>query len=152
MYLERKQRFMSNTLLRTGNPQAPYAESIALPAEAKLVYVSGILADVADGDAVPGTPAAYGDTQTQAASVLGKIQAILAEHDLQMRHIVQLRAFLVGTPEHGGRLDFAGFQRAYATFFDDPDLAAKPTRTAIQVVALPLPGTLVEVDVVAAHP
>ena len=143
---------MTQTAVRTGNPQAPYAESIALPRDASLVYVSGILADVSDPTAAPGTVAAYGDTHAQALSVLGKIKTTLARHDLQMHHIIQLRAFLVGTPEHEGRLDFQGFQRAYATFFDQPDLQTRPTRTAIQVVALPLPGTLVEIDVVAAHP
>jgi len=63
---------------------------------------------------------------------------------------VQLRVFLVGDPANGGNLDFAGLQAAYTEFFATAEQPRKPTRTAIQVVALPLPGALVEIEAIAA--
>ncbi|MCS6739298.1 RidA family protein [Acinetobacter baumannii] len=137
-------------ITRMGSDQAQYAESISIPSDTSLVYVSGILADIADSSAPAGTIKAYGDTQTQTISILNKIKTILEKQNLKMNHVIQLRAFLVGTEEHEGRLDFKGFQKAYAEFFTDSDVQTKPTRTAIQVVGLPLPGTLVEIDVIAA--
>lgn len=134
------------TQKRTGLPTAAYAESIAIAPQAPLVYVSGILANPIDGRA-----GEYGDTHQQAVSVLAKIKNILAQHDLDMGHIIQLRAFVVGVPEQGGRLDFPAFQQAYRTFFDVDNQDAKPVRTVVQVVGLPLPGTLVEVEVVATR-
>ena len=44
------------------------------------LYVSGQLANpVTPADAAKGTPADYGDTKTQTASILNKVQAILKE-------------------------------------------------------------------------
>ncbi|KMJ43578.1 hypothetical protein AB204_18980 [Xenorhabdus khoisanae] len=133
---------------RNGSTNSQYAESITISEKSSLVYISGILADISDPNAPSGTVLAYGDTRTQTQSILSKIKKILAKNNIKMDNVIQLRAFLVGTPEKNGLLDFQGFQQAYAEFFEG-SLQNKPTRTAIQVVALPLPGTLVEIDVIA---
>ena len=50
------------------------------------LYVSGQLASpVTPADAAKGTPADYGDTKTQTASILNKVQAILKEQGLDMK-------------------------------------------------------------------
>ena len=54
------------------------------------------------------------------------------------------QVFLAGDPANGGKLDFNGLQAAYTRFFATAEQPNKPTRTALQVVALPLPGALVE--------
>ncbi|RMU73694.1 hypothetical protein ALP24_03684 [Pseudomonas syringae pv. aptata] len=54
--------------------------------------------------------------------------------------------------ETAGKLDFAGLQAGYTQFFGTPEQPLKPARTALQVVALPLPGALIEVEAIAARP
>ncbi|MNJ72095.1 putative reactive intermediate deaminase TdcF [compost metagenome] len=82
--------------------------------------------------------------------MLNKIQAALHGQGLSLGDVVQLKVFLVGDPAKGGKLDFAGLQAAYTEFFATAEQPRKPTRTALQVVALPLPGALVEIEAIAA--
>ncbi|AZF38394.1 TdcF protein [Pseudomonas sp. R4-39-08] len=140
---------MNMDIVRTGLETAAYSETVTIPATSSLTYVSGILADLFDIEAPPGTISSYGDTKTQTLSVFNKINKILQGCNLSMADIIQIRVFLVGTVELDGKLDFSGFQQSYNMFFGSSDQPNKPTRTAVQVVALPLPGTLVEVDVIA---
>lgn len=139
-----------NKITRMGSDQAQYAESITIPSNASLIYVSGILPNIYDNNAEPGSTDSYGNTKIQAHSVLTKIQNILTKQNLEMKDIIQMRVFLVGTPELNGKLDFKGFQEAYIEFFPEHNVQTKPTRTAVQVVSLPLPGTLVEIDIIAS--
>ncbi|MBM6447035.1 MULTISPECIES: RidA family protein [Pseudomonas] len=140
---------MNMDIMRTGLETAAYSETVTIPATSSLTYVSGILADLSDIEVPPGTVSSYGDTKTQTLSVFNKINKILQARNLSMADIIQIRVFLVGTVEFDGKLDFSGFQQGYNMFFGSSDQPNKPTRTAVQVVALPLPGTLVEVDVIA---
>lgn len=63
-------------ITRMGSDQAQYAESILIPSDISLVYVSGILADIGDSSAPVGTIKAYGYTQTQTVFILNKIKNI----------------------------------------------------------------------------
>lgn len=128
----------------------PISQLVTVPAGSSLTFVSGTLPDVADPKAKPQTIAAYGNTETQTLSVLNKIRTALQSQGLDLGDIVQLRVFLVGDPAHDGKLDFAGLQAAYTQFFATAQQPNKPTRTALQVVALPLPGALVEIEAIAA--
>lgn len=141
----------ADTIKRVDPPGSkfPISQLVTVPAGASLTFVSGTLPDVADPKAPPQTIAAYGNTETQTRSVL-KIQAALQSQGLGLGDIVQLRVFLVGDPANEGKLDFAGLQAAYTEFFATAEQPRKPTRTALQVVALPLPGALVEIEAVAA--
>jgi len=142
----------ADTIKRVAPPGSnfPISQLVTVPAGAALTFVSGTLPDVADPKAAPQTIAAYGNTETQTFSVLSKIRTALQSQGLDLGDIVQLRVFLVGDPANGGRLDFAGLQAAYTKFFATADQPNKPTRTALQVVALPLPGALVEIEAIAA--
>ncbi|MDR0277485.1 MAG: RidA family protein [Paucimonas sp.] len=128
----------------------PISQVVKVPASAQLIFISGTLPDVADPKAPKGSIAAYGNTETQAFSVLTKLRGILQAQGLDLGDIVQLRVFLVGDPAKGNSLDFAGLQAAYTRFFATAEQPHKPTRTALQVVALPLPGALVEIEAIAA--
>ncbi|MCU1723709.1 RidA family protein [Pseudomonas sp. 5P_5.1_Bac1] len=128
----------------------PISQLVTVPASAQLTFVSGTLPDVADPKAPKGSIQAYGNTETQTFSVLTKLRSALQSQGLDLGDIVQLRVFLVGDPDKGGTLDFAGLQAAYTKFFATAEQPNKPTRTALQVVALPLPGALVEIEAVAA--
>jgi enamine deaminase RidA (YjgF/YER057c/UK114 family) len=132
------------------NSNFPISVAVTVPATASTVYFSGVLPDVANAAAPKGSFESFGDTQTQTLSVLRKLQAALATEGLGFADVVQLRVFLVGDPKLDGKLDFNGLNAAYGQFFGTQEQPAKPARTALQVVALPLPGALVEIDLVAA--
>ncbi|MDE1169373.1 MAG: RidA family protein [Pseudomonas sp.] len=142
---------MSQTIQRVSAGAFPISQSVTVKASASLTFLSGALPDVADPNATPGTPASFGNTATQTVSVLRKLQKVLQAQDLDLGDIVQLRVFLVGAEELGGRLDFAGLQEGYTQFFGTAEQPNKPARTAVQVAALPLPGALVEIDAIAAR-
>ena len=71
---------------RTGIPGStfPISLTVAVPANARLVFVSGTLADVANPDAPKGSIEAYGNTQTQTTSILQKIDKLLAAEGLSL--------------------------------------------------------------------
>jgi enamine deaminase RidA (YjgF/YER057c/UK114 family) len=116
------------------------------------LYLSGQLASpVTAADAAKGTEAVYGDTKTQAASALTKIQALLKEQGLNMKDVVKMTVFLTGDPAKGGKLDFAGLQGAYTQYFGTADQPNKPARSAMQVAALAAPWALVEIEVIAVR-
>ncbi|WP_338576592.1 RidA family protein [Pseudomonas canadensis] len=142
---------MSDSIQRTCVGDFPISQTVTVPASASLIFVSGTLPDLHDANAPAGTPAAYGNTEIQTVSVFNKIRKILRQQDLDLGDIVQLRVFLVGAEETGGKLDFAGLQAGYTQFFGTPEQPNKPARTALQVVALPLSGALVEVEAIAAR-
>jgi enamine deaminase RidA (YjgF/YER057c/UK114 family) len=47
-------------------------------------------------------------------------------------------------------MDFEGLMKAYARHFGAAAQPNLPARTTVQIVALPVPGALVEVELVAA--
>ena len=91
----------------------------------------------------------YGDTKTQALSILTKIQGLLKAQGLDMKDVVKMTVFLAGDPANGGKLDFAGLQASYTQFFGTKEQPNKPARSAVQVAALVAPGALLEIEVIA---
>jgi enamine deaminase RidA (YjgF/YER057c/UK114 family) len=142
----------AESITRTPIPQStfPIAVAVGVPASARTVYLSGVLPAVADPKARPGTPAVFGDTATQTRSVLEQLQARLRQEGMTLADVVQMRVFLVGDPRRRGTMDFDGLMAAYGRHFGTPEQPNKPARTVVQVAALPEPGALVEIDVVAA--
>jgi enamine deaminase RidA (YjgF/YER057c/UK114 family) len=138
-------------IVRRGGAAFPIASSVTVPAGAELVFVSGMLADVANPDAPPGSIDRLGDTATQTRSVLGKISRELESAGLGLGDVVKMTVFLVGDPAKDGTMDFAGLMLAYREFFGTAAQPILPARTALQVTALPLPGALVEIEVIAAR-
>lgn len=137
---------------RTGVPGStfPISLTVAVPANTRLVFVSGTLADVANPDAPTGSFEAYGNTQTQATSILQKIDRLLGAEGLSLADVVKVNVFLVGDPKLDGKMDFNGLNAAYGQFFGSASQPNKAVRTALQVAALPMPGGLLEIEVTAA--
>ncbi|WP_419806086.1 RidA family protein [Terriglobus sp.] len=114
-------------------------------------YLSGQLASpVTPADQAKGTPADYGDTKTQTASIFTKIQAALREQGLDMKDVVKMTVFLVADPKTS-KLDFPGLQASYTQFFGTKDQPNKPARSAVQVAALVSPTALAEIEVIAVR-
>jgi enamine deaminase RidA (YjgF/YER057c/UK114 family) len=129
----------------------PIASSVRVPAGAELLFLSGTLADVVKPDAPAGSVERLGDTETQAASVLGKLEKELAASGYTFADVVKMNVFLVGDPAKGGSMDFGGLMKAYSRYVGAPSQGKLPARTTVQVAALPLPGALVEIEVIAAR-
>jgi enamine deaminase RidA (YjgF/YER057c/UK114 family) len=138
-------------VVRRGAPEAAISASVELPQWSRLVYVSGTVPDPADAAAPQGSAQRYGDTATQTRSVLRKIEAQLAQHNLGLRDVVMMRVFLVAPPGQA-RMDFAGMMSAYREFFGTAAQPMRPARSTMQVSGLVDPGWLVEIEVTAATP
>jgi len=69
-----------------------------------------------------------------------------------MKDVVKMNVYLVADPRKAGGMDFDGLMKAYLQFYG---LAIRgeslPARTTVQVAGLPVPGALVEIEVVAAR-
>lgn len=128
------------------------SNTVAIPANAAVVWTSGTVPGVADPNAPAGSRARYGDTKTQAVSVLTAIEARLREHGLGMKDVVYLRAYLVPDKEKGNVIDSAGWNEAYGQFFNNPNNPVKPARSTVGVLALVNPEWLVEVEAFAVFP
>lgn len=142
----------AHDIIRHAAPNFPIASSVVVPTGTDLVFLSGMLADVADPKAPAGSLERLGDTATQAKSVLAKIQKELATLGLTMADVVKMNVFLVGDPSKGGSMDFEGLMHAYLGVYGlRPQENKLPARTTVQVAGLPVPGALVEIEVVAAR-
>lgn len=126
-----------NELDRNLNENFPIANAVVSDYNS-LVFLSGVLTP----------PQADDTTEVQALRVLSEIQATLEAQDLSIEHIAQMRVYLVGEDRLDGKLDFDGFNAAYLKFFNEKTF---PARTVVQVAALPVEGSLVEVDVIAVQ-
>ena len=128
----------ADTIERRSLPDFPIASSVAVPGTARIVFVSGTLADVAKPEAPAGSVERLGDTETHASG-------------LTLADVVKMNVFMVGDPAKGGGMDFGGLMKAYSRYFGAASQGNLPARTTVQVVALPVPGALVEIEVVAAR-
>lgn len=129
----------------------PIAQSVQVPGASELVFVSGAVPRPIIDGGDPNDPATYGDTEAQTVSVLQEVQRRLQHLEMDLGDVVMMRAYLVGTPDTGGRMDFAGFMRGYTQFFGTAEQPHLPSRSAFQIAGLARPGWYVEIEVVAAR-
>ncbi|WP_336048405.1 RidA family protein [Streptomyces sp. CA2R101] len=110
------------------------------------VFVSGISSRRADNTHIGAEADEFGtvrlDIRAQTRAVIENIARILAAEGLGLTDIVDVTSFLVSMN------DFAGYNEAYAEFFDFDG----PTRTTVAVHQLPHPHLLIEMKVVAFSP
>ncbi|MFC4723453.1 RidA family protein [Geojedonia litorea] len=78
--------------------------------------------------------------ETQTREVLLNIEKNLAKEGATLKDVVDVTSFLVNMN------DFAGYNKAYAEFFDKE---TGPTRTTVAVHQLPHPDLVVEIKVMA---
>jgi enamine deaminase RidA (YjgF/YER057c/UK114 family) len=128
------------------NSTFPIALAVQVPPTATTIYVSGQVPPVANKDADPASPQAYGDVKAQTVGVLNKIKGVLEGLGLGIGDVVKMQVFLV----HDARapMDFKAFMEGYTQFFGgaQPNL---PARSVVGVASLANPGFLVEIEVVA---
>lgn len=111
-----------------------------------LIFVSGISARLPD-NSVAGVEQTggriRGDAAIQTQVILGKLEALLREYGSCLDKCLDVTAFLTDMD------DFPAFNRVYAEHFQ---IETGPARTTLAVKALPKPGMVVELKVVAAGP
>ena len=129
-----------------GNPTSPIASLIEVPANAKIMFVSGTTPSPID----PAKPEDMGDTKAQTLSILTKMKASLEAKGYSMGDIVKMTVFLVGVPANGGKMDSAAMNEVFRTFFGTAEQPNKPTRSTIQIAALGRPTMYVEIEAIAA--
>ena len=78
--------------------------------------------------------------EVQTREVLQNIERNLAKEEASLKDVVDVTSFLVNMN------DFAGYNKAYAEFFDTE---TGPTRTTVAVHQLPHPDLVVEIKVMA---
>ena len=137
---------------RTGVPGStfPISTTVSVPANSRITFFSGTLAEVSNSEAPKGSIEAYGDTKTQTISVLKRLEKLMAAEGLTLGDVVKVNVFMVGDPKLDGKMDFAGLNAAYSQYFGSEAQPNKPVRTALQVAALPMAGGLVEIEATAA--
>lgn len=128
-----------------GSPTAVISSSVDIPAGSRIVMLSGSTASPID----PAKPDEFGDTATQTKSILTKMKATLEGMGLGMGDIVKMNVFLVA-PTPGGRMDSAGMNDVFKTFFGTAEQPNRPARSTVQVAALGRPTTLVEIEAMVA--
>jgi enamine deaminase RidA (YjgF/YER057c/UK114 family) len=134
------------------NSTFPIAAAVEVPAGTATIYLSGKVPPVINDKAAKDSVTAYGETEKQTLGVLGAIRDQLTGLGLGMGDVVKMQVFLVGDPDKGGKMDFAGFMKGYTQFFGTAEQPNLPSRSAMQVAALANPGFLVEIEVTAVRP
>jgi enamine deaminase RidA (YjgF/YER057c/UK114 family) len=135
-----------------GSPQAAISSGVVIPPGRAVVWTSGTTPAVADSTAKPGSRERFGDTRTQATSILKNIQGQLEKQGLSMRDVVYLRAYLVPDPATNNRIDMTGWSAAYGEFFGTAANPTKPARSTVGVTALVNADWLIEIEAFAVFP
>jgi enamine deaminase RidA (YjgF/YER057c/UK114 family) len=123
------------------------AQRIASPGQT-VYFFSGTTADPLNPNIPAGQPGRMGDSVQQTDSILNKLQAMLEKNNLAFSDVIKATVFLIADPAKGNKMDFAGLNSEWAKRF--PTDKPRPSRSAIQVTELPLPGALVEIELIAA--
>jgi enamine deaminase RidA (YjgF/YER057c/UK114 family) len=134
-----------------GNARSPISSSVAIPPNAAWVWTSGTVPSAADSTAPAGSRARFGDTKTQAISVIKNIETRLKERGLELKDVVYLRVYLVADKEKGA-VDFAAWNEVYGMFFNNATNPTKTGRSTIAVAALVNPDLLIEIEAFAVYP
>jgi enamine deaminase RidA (YjgF/YER057c/UK114 family) len=135
-----------------GSPQSAISSGVVIPAGRAVVWTSGTTPAVADSTAKPGSRERFGDTRTQATSILKNIQGQLEKQGLSMKEVVYLRAYLVPDPANTNRIDMNGWSAAYGEFFGTAANPTKPARSTVGVTALVNADWLIEIEAFAVYP
>lgn len=136
----------------TGSPQSSISSNVAIPAGHASLWISGTVPEMADPKAPEGSRERWGDTKTQARSIIKSFEAQLAAKGLTLRDIVYMRVYIAPDKARGGGFDFSGWFAAYAEFFGTAQNPTKVSRSTIGVPALVSPDWLIEIEAFAVFP
>lgn len=125
----------------------PIARAIEIPANATVVWHSGLTPRPLNPNAPRFSREYWGDTRDQTISVMTRMEESLEDLGLSLDDIIKMTVFLVPDPNNGNRMDFAGFMEAYRLYFgEDAGRMNLPARSTVGVADLVAPGMLVEIE------
>jgi enamine deaminase RidA (YjgF/YER057c/UK114 family) len=139
-----------NPVIYRGNPTSMISASVTIPENKQYFYSSGTVAHLADSSAAAGTRARYGDTRTQAISILERLKQGLAEEGLGLGNVVFMRVYVAPDPQTA-KPDFQGWFDAYAQYFGTATNPVKPARSTVGIAQLVNPDLLIEIEIVAVY-
>jgi len=135
------------------NSTFPISRAVEVTPDTTLIFHSGQVPGPANPDAERGSREYFGDTEAQAMSVFAKFEASFEELGVDFGDVVKMQVFMVGDPTMDGKMDFAGFMRAYTKYFGTEEQPNKPARSAFQIAGLAGgPNMLIEIEAVIARP
>ena len=120
-----------NKKVVTSDPSLPFSEIIISKG---MAYVSGQVSIDATAKLIDG------DIEEQTKVTLENLKTVLAKANLSLENVVRTGCYLLD------RKDLPGFAKVYAEYFK----AEKPARSTIFISSLPIEGTIVEIDAIAA--
>jgi enamine deaminase RidA (YjgF/YER057c/UK114 family) len=135
-----------------GPANAVISSGVVIPASRASIWISGTTPAVASADAAAGSRERFGDTKTQAASILKTIETQLAAQGLGMKDVVYVRAYLVPDGGKDGKIDVAGWNAAFTAVFGTAANPVKPARSTVGVTALVNADWLIEIEAFAVYP
>lgn len=134
------------------NPQALILDAAEVSAGTDMIYLSGQLPSPLD----PAKPMSevtgldeMGDSKAQTISALTKIRDILKSRGYAMSDLIKLTLFVAADPRLG-RMDFAGVNAGFSTFFKTGDNPNTVARSTFEVAGLVGPHYLIEIEAIAA--
>jgi reactive intermediate/imine deaminase len=120
------------------SPVGSYSHAVRVEtADAVWIYVSGQIANDLDGNLV-----GPGDLRAQTRQVFENLQAILEANRATFADVVKIGTYVTTLDNLDGMREV---RKEYLT-------AEPPASTAVQVVALVVPGAMIEIDLVAVVP
>lgn len=134
-----------------GNPSSAISSGAVVPEGKKMFWSSGIVADAADSSAQVGTYQRFGNTKTQALSILKKLQMALNKQKLSFKDVLFLRVYIAPDMFQNNKFDFQGWFDAYAQYFGTKENPIKPCRSTIGVATLVQPDKCIEIELVAVY-
>jgi enamine deaminase RidA (YjgF/YER057c/UK114 family) len=135
-----------------GHHNSPISGGVVIPPGRAMVWTSGTTPAVVNREAPAGSRERFGDTKTQAASILRNIGDQLAKQGLSMKDVVYLRAYLVPDATKGNKIDMEGWSAAYGEVFGTAANPTKPARSTVGVSALVNADWLIEIEAFAVVP
>jgi enamine deaminase RidA (YjgF/YER057c/UK114 family) len=127
----------AQTVTRFGDASTVYATGAKLAAGASLYFSAGATA----GEGAPAT------VKGQALLTLKRLGENIATAGIKPADVLFVRAYLA--PGADGKVDFAGWNEAWAETFGTAANPVKPARTTVAVPSLGRPSTLIEIEFVA---
>ncbi len=135
------------------NSTFPISRGVEVTPDTTLIFHSGMVPGPVNPEAKRGSREYFGDTQTQALNVFKRLEASLSDLGVDFSDVIKMQVFLVGDPTMEGKMDFAGFMKAYSKYFGTKEQPNKPARSAFQIAGLAGgPNMLVEIEMVIAKP
>lgn len=135
------------------NSTFPISRAVEVTPDTTLIFHSGMVPGPVNPDAERGSREYYGDTETQALNIFKRFEASFKDLGVGFEDVIKMQVFLVGDPTMDGKMDFAGFMKAYTKYFGTKEQPNKPARSAFQIAGLAGgPNMLVEIEVVIAKP